>query len=1375
MPGSTASARSLSRWSTDGLPALQLTRIVIHGFKSFADKVELALEPGLTGIVGPNGCGKSNIVDALRWVSGEASARGVRGDDMDDVIFAGGGNRPGRELADVMVLAEGDLSDYAPHAVDGKAEIRRTIARGQGSTFRIAGRVVRARDVQRLFQDAGAGARGTAIVAQGQVQAVTEAKPEERRRFLEEAAGVGGLQSRKREAESKLLQTEGNLARIGDLITALQGRMEQLTRQAAQAERYRRLAQELRDAEAALALARLLDARNRLEEAGTAARLAEESAQKAEGIHEADGRRLQIAETKAATARADLDRLVPGHAALAERVLARQSEADHALAAAEDLAQRRDDAMRERTEAEAAAAAAAAERAALAEEDEAGMQDQALRAQSLPGLERERQAAVQERGVAETAALAARERCFKDEAAVATIRDHHAALSARLARLEQDALAARRRLAELVPPDQDPEAERLEAGRQELEAALAGAEAAQPEAAARLAAAEAALARRTAERDALALALPALERRRLELAEQHQRLDRRLSALADRRRGLERQQHEHARGLDGLGPRPDSAVEEAEAALGRARELLQAQEQQLAAAQADLGQAESERAIRLAAATAASTGLAQHEQEQRELAQVLPPVQADEVIAAIAVSEDLAAALAAALGEGLTASLDPQAPRHWREGQDVAVLDVPALASLPRLAALVRVPAALAKALAAVWLADPAEAWALQRHLPPGGTLVSRDGGLWRWDGYVRLPGARDAAALLLAQRDRLERLAARIEADRPHVALLEAERQRAEQGVNAKRACLLQQERTLAAARQGLQAAERGLQAAEAGDQAWQRRRQELDEAAIRIEALSAGLAQDQADADAETQALVDPQATIAELQQARARHAETAAAIQDAQRQGKAAREETQLLAATVTRLRQEIGAQAARIRAAETAFAAKRTRIVAERATVQADLTRLEREAAACRSEIDAAASSLENARSILEQGSTLAENAETALILARDRAGQAQRVLAEAGTELRLLKERAAHRAERQARLAAEHQRALSAIADAGRRLDELAGRAAKAEALAGRLAGEACSLRAAEAEQALAVAAARLVLEAAEATAHERRVALAGSERAERAAALQAAETRAARQAAQAALAALRDELAERFADQPLPEPDPALAALPIADLEERARRLRSSRDRLGAVNLLAAEEAVAAREEFERLSAERAELEEAAGRLLKAVRSLDDEARQRLRDQFAVIQGHFEELFTRLFNGGSARLRLTDPTDPLKGGLELEASPPGKRLTSLSLLSGGEKALTALCLIFAFFLAHPSPLCVLDEVDAPLDDANVGRLVDLVQEIAARTGTRFLVVTHHPLTMARMDRLYGVTMVERGVSRLVSVELGRALELRRTA
>jgi chromosome segregation protein len=186
----------------------------------------------------------------------------------------------------------------------------------------------------------------------------------------------------------------------------------------------------------------------------------------------------------------------------------------------------------------------------------------------------------------------------------------------------------------------------------------------------------------------------------------------------------------------------------------------------------------------------------------------------------------------------------------------------------------------------------------------------------------------------------------------------------------------------------------------------------------------------------------------------------------------------------------------------------------------------------------------------------------------------------------------------------------------------------------------------------------------------------------------------------------------------------------------------------------------------------------RAEVEElraAIERLQRAIARLNREGRERLLAAFDDVDGHFRRLFVRLFGGGRAHLRLTDVADPFAAGLELDASPPGKRLTSLSLLSGGEKALTALALVMALFLARPSPLCVLDEVDAPLDDANVERFVGLIDEIATLTGTRFLVVTHHPLTMSRMHRLFGVTMIERGVSRLVSVALEEALELRATA
>ena len=229
------------------------------------------------------------------------------------------------------------------------------------------------------------------------------------------------------------------------------------------------------------------------------------------------------------------------------------------------------------------------------------------------------------------------------------------------------------------------------------------------------------------------------------------------------------------------------------------------------------------------------------------------------------------------------------------------------------------------------------------------------------------------------------------------------------------------------------------------------------------------------------------------------------------------------------------------------------------------------------------------------------------------------------------------------------------------------------------------------------------------------------------------------------------------------------------AAGQLAELEAELARLGAARERLGPVNLRAIDEARELALRIETLQTEQAELCGAIERLRRAISTLNREGRERLRAAFAKVEVHFEALFTRLFGGGRARLELTDQDDPLAAGLELAASPPGKKLQAISLLSGGEKALTALALIFAVFLTRPAPLCVLDEVDAPLDDANVDRLMTLLEELAEGTRTRFLVITHHPLTMARMHRLYGVTMAERGISQLVSVDLTRAIELRATA
>ncbi len=233
----------------------------------------------------------------------------------------------------------------------------------------------------------------------------------------------------------------------------------------------------------------------------------------------------------------------------------------------------------------------------------------------------------------------------------------------------------------------------------------------------------------------------------------------------------------------------------------------------------------------------------------------------------------------------------------------------------------------------------------------------------------------------------------------------------------------------------------------------------------------------------------------------------------------------------------------------------------------------------------------------------------------------------------------------------------------------------------------------------------------------------------------------------------------RRSIAELKPGAPLPD---------LGDIEARLERYRQERERLGGVNLRAEEEANETAARRDALVAERDDLVAAIHRLRQGIGSLNREGRERLLAAFGTVNGHFQRLFTHLFGGGEAELQLTESDDPLEAGLEIVARPPGKKPQIMTLLSGGEQALTALSLIFAVFLTNPAPICVLDEVDAPLDDANVERFCNLLDEMTRTTETRFVVITHNPITMSRMNRLFGVTMAERGVSQLVSVDLETA-------
>src|SRR5262245_51385096 len=418
---------------------MKLTRLRLIGFKSFVEPTDFLIEPGLTGVVGPNGCGKSNLVEALRWVMGETSYKSMRAADMDDVIFSGSGGRPPRNTAEVSMAVD-NSERKAPAAFNEheSLEVSRRIERDSGSLYRVNGREVRARDVQLLFADASTGSRSPALVHQGRIGEIIQAKPEQRRRVLEEAAGVAGLHARRHEQELRLRAAEQNLARIEDVIGQLATQVDALKRQARQAIRYRTVSAQVRKAEATLFHLRWVNAGSEVADAERKRDLAvrtvaERTREQAEAATRQTNTAAELPALRAAEARAA--------AALHRLTLARET-LDREEARAKDriaelerrLVQLGEDANRER----ALAADAQAALGRLDEEDGTLAREAAAIA--------ERRAGVDERVGAADAALAAVERTFGElTSALADLNARHAQLESaarengeRVTRLEQE-------------------------------------------------------------------------------------------------------------------------------------------------------------------------------------------------------------------------------------------------------------------------------------------------------------------------------------------------------------------------------------------------------------------------------------------------------------------------------------------------------------------------------------------------------------------------------------------------------------------------------------------------------------------------------------------------------------------------------------------------------------------------------------------------------------------------------------------------------------------------------------------------------------------------------------------------------------------------
>jgi chromosome segregation protein len=1146
---------------------MKLTRLRLIGFKSFVEPTDFEIEPGLTGVVGPNGCGKSNLVEAVRWVMGEASYKAMRGAEMDDVIFSGNTERPGRNHAEVAVSI--DNSDRkAPSAFNDSEtlEVSRRIMREQGSTFRVNGREVRARDVTVLFADASTGSRSPALVHQGRIGEIIQARPDQRRRVLEEAAGISGLHARRHEAELRLKAAEHNLARAEDVIGQLAAQVASLKTQARQAVRYRNISGQVRRTEALLLHLRWIGAKSEVGEAEqikdeavrvVAARTSEQTVATTRQTQVAAGLpALREAEARAA---AGLQRLIVARETLEQeeaRAKARIEELDRRLEQfAADLERERKLAA----DAEAALHRLATEEKVLAAEAQAS-------AERLTGANK--------RVAGADGALAASEKSFAD--VTGALAD----------------LSARRNQLQAAQHEHEQRAARLQAELANIEAGLAATGNGQPDV------------------STLAKALAAAQ-----------------SALAE----------------------AESAASAAEIAHTHARNEIDAAREPLSAAERGVQRLETE---------AKTIGRLLSVENKN----MWPPV-----MDALVVTKGYEKALGAALGDDLDAPVGDSAPMRWA-GAKIDQSDPKLPDGASALAQYVNAPAELARRLAQIGIVDRAQGTRLAALLKPGQRLVSREGDFWRWDGFAVAAHAPSGAAHRLAQRGRLDAIGAELETARRDVEAKHRTAEAAEAALSAAATAETQ-------ARERWRDAQRLTDAAREEHAAAER---EISRNAARLSALKEARQRISAGRDEAIAARREAEAALAALPAAADLQTKLAK-VNDAIAKDRSTLAEVRVEAQGITR---------------ETELASRRLQAIAE-------------ERQGCNERKDSATTQI----ATIGQRAEAATTERTELLHAPQKfAGQRQTLIGE------IEKATAARRAA--ADSLAEAENGLAEADKVARAALEAVGEA-RAEAARGEERCESTKRRVADIEHEIRD---RLQIEP-DGTA----------------------------------------ELAEIKAGVELPQ---------VAEIEARLDRIQRERERLGAVNLLAEQELREVEEQHTKLCGDRDDLVEAIRRLRQGIHSLNSEARERLLASFVTVNENFKKLFGKLFGGGNAELQLIESEDPLEAGLEIMAKPPGKKPTTLSLLSGGEQALTALALIFAVFLTNPAPICILDEVDAPLDDYNVERFCDLLDEMTRSTDTRFIIITHNPITMARMNRLYGVTMAERGVSQLVSVDLEGAVKLR---
>ena len=1097
---------------------MDFKKLRISNFKSFVDPVEVNINEGLTGVVGPNGCGKSNLVEALRWVMGETSYKSMRTDAMDDVIFSGTENRPARNFAEVsLILDNKDRNAPNDYNKEDNIEIIRRIERESGSAYRVNGKDIRARDIQMFFADVSTGARSPSLVRQGQIDELISQKPEQRRKILEEAAGISGFHVRRHEAELRLNAANNNIDRLDDVLKELSSQIRSLRKQAREATRYKTLSEEIRNAQAIVLAVKLELINEELDDSNKKYNDAKKNHQ--DTINSLS--RINTEEIQLVDELKPLKEKSASDAAKFQRLIIEMEGLDKEL-------------MRQ-------------------EQRIIELDDFILSTSSQ--LERENEILIDLKNSL-SAYSNTEEKIKKKSQIQIQIDENLSLLKANNEKINNFSSKY----------SQKENLEKITDNNKEI-------------------------------------------------------IDSILSQIK-----REKDYHDSLNNLSKSENNLDSLSQKD----NQIRELINKKTD-------ELNQNES-----------LINNIVDLYSQKNVLEKLLGSSLdvKNSLIDKLEVEPGFENALDALLGDELYYSVDNDQPIHWEYLGDFSEE-----LSLPKncepLSSFIKGSNVVNRRLRQTGLVKKEDGQKLMSDLNFGQRLVSKEGDLWRWDGLVVSSSSSSSAVKRLQQRNKLDEI---------NQSIKDFEIKHEDIEKLRKKSSDIQE--SITNSKIELDRVNTQIDAKEDNAEKIIKSKNELSILNNKLEEFNS-------ESNHNLKQLAEIKSSIDSFEI-------EFGGIEKLRKIGEEYQETITTLKIDLDRISTEIESKGdieKKIPQAIDLISSLEERIQNYK-NEKNNYTSLPEE-------IDKKKNTL----------NSLIEKARLEKLASEDKLTDLENKINSMRSKQRDVVEQEAQHRESEARLE-------TLLQNNREKKDEIIS----------------------QIDRDLKLNNNQLL------------------------------------------------ELVNFSEDNPRPDEITA---------EQNFERFKNEREVLGGVNLRADDELEEVQDRFDETKSEREDLDAAISKLKKGISGLNQESRERMKLAFNEVNEKFQNVFKKLFGGGHAELNFVDSDDPLEAGLEMLAQPPGKKLKSMESLSGGEKALTAISLIFAVFLTNPSPICVLDEVDAPLDDANVERFCDLIEDMSKSVNTRFLIITHHALTMSRMDRLFGVTMQEKGISKLVSVDLKTAEKFRK--